>query len=196
MAAGKSTVSDQFKHLEVPVYDADVIARDLVQPGQPALQELADKLGKEIIGEDGALNRAYVRNIVFSDASKRKYLEAVLHPRIRAALQASAQKSPGPYCVLVIPLLIECYNQYRWTDRILVVDVTESVQMDRLLQRPGITEELARQILNAQADRTERLNIADDVIRNEGTEADLKKAVDELHKKYLFLAKNKLLQYG
>lgn len=191
IASGKSIVTSCFQGLGVTVYDADIIARDLVAPGQPALDEIVTAFGPHILNPDGTLDRHQLRDSIFNDVAKRQKLQSILHPRIRKNLLAAVQTTEGSYCVLAIPLLVETYRDYDWVDRVLVIDVPESTQMQRLLERDGMTEELAHQILSNQASRSERLALADDVIENTGTLAALTQAVNALHQRYIALAREK-----
>ncbi|MEX1265585.1 MAG: dephospho-CoA kinase [Woeseia sp.] len=187
IASGKSTVADQFAALGVPVIDTDVIARQVVEPGEPALAEIVSAFGEDILTDDGGLDRAAMRRIVFADDASRRQLEAILHPRIRKETMAQSVTAAGPYQVIVVPLLAESPMK-DGMDRILVVDVPESVQLDRLLARDSESPEQARRIIAAQVSRADRLAIADDIIRNDGALADTKRQVRDLHQRYLALA--------
>lgn len=187
IACGKSTVAAGFAELGVPVIDADVLARELVEPGRPALTEIARELGEEFITPDGGLDRARLRQHIFADAGARKRLEAILHPRIAAAMQARAARLDSPYCLLVIPLLIEA-GQQSLVDRILVVDCPEAVQRARLAQRDDAAPDQISAILASQIEREQRLAAADDIITNDGTPAQLRERIAELHARYLTLS--------
>jgi len=188
IASGKSAVCVRFATHGVEVIDADVVARDLVAPGMPALREVVSTFGAAILDSRGGLDRAAMRERVFADTNARRRLEAILHPRVRAVLRERASAARGPYVMLAIPLLVESGGDYRWVDRVLVVDVPREVQHARLIARDGITDALADSMLDAQASRKQRLAIADDVIVNDGTLADLDQRVAALHAKYLALA--------
>lgn len=190
VASGKSAATRAFEALGVPVVDADVAARAVVEPGQPALAEVAARFGPAAIGPDGRLDRAAMRERVFADPTARTALEAILHPPIRAWLRAACAAADGPYAVVAIPLLAEGGGRktYPWLDRILVVDVPEAVQVARLRARDGADEALARRMVAAQATRAQRLAIADDVVVNDGSLAGLAAAVGRLHRRYLWLA--------
>jgi dephospho-CoA kinase len=188
IASGKSATSERFAQLGVPVYDADVFARDVVAPGQAALGEIAAAFGPQAIAPDGELDRAAVRMRVFGDVAARKRLEAILHPRIRAALLEQVAACAAPYCVLAIPLLVEVLNDYRWVNRILTTDVPVSVQLARLMRRRGIDDAIANGMLAAQAPRTQRLALADDIIDNTAPLQTLSAVVQRLHERYLVLA--------
>lgn len=189
IASGKSAVEHRFEALGVHAYDADVAARAVVEPGSPALAEIARVFGAEALDADGRLDRAAMRQRVFDDPSARTRLEGILHPRIRDWLRAAVEADQGPYCILSIPLLVENHAHYGWVDRVLVVDAPEDVRVARLVKRDGIDEALARKMIAAQASRERRLAIADDVIVNDGDEAALNRQVGELHDRYVLLAR-------
>lgn len=188
IAAGKTAVARRFGALGVPVHDADVAAREVVAPGSEGLAEVVDVFGADVLDSRGQLDRPAMRRRVFADPAARRRLEAIIHPRVRAWLRERALAGTAPYCLLAIPLLAENIEQYRWVDRVLVVDVPESVQLARLLVRDGIDETLARRMIAQQASRADRLALADDVIDNSGDESALDQAVAELHRRYLALA--------
>jgi dephospho-CoA kinase len=187
IASGKSTVAQRFMDLGVPVIDADEAARAVVAPGTPGFAQVIEWFGPSAIAENGELNRRALRDMVFNDSVLRKDLEAILHPLIRAHMEQRAMESLGPYVVMAIPLLIEGGARDR-VDRILVVDVDEGVQLQRVMARDGSTLEQARAILAAQASRSARLAAADDVLLNTGSVTDLRHAVDQLHERYLRLS--------
>jgi len=187
IASGKTTVANRFRTLGVPVVDADAASRSVVLPGEPALAAIVRRFGPGIVAAGGTLDRGKLRDLVFADREARADLEAILHPRIRDEMERLAAKAVGPYLVLEIPLLIEGGATDR-VDRILVVDVEESVQIERLTARDGGSAEQARAILAAQASRAARLARADDLLVNTGNLADLHAAVDRLHAQYLVLA--------
>ncbi|MFC4729349.1 dephospho-CoA kinase [Coralloluteibacterium thermophilus] len=185
IASGKSAVTRRFEALGVHVADADVSARALVEPGQPALEAIVARFGVEILLADGRLDRAALRARVFEDTGARRELEALLHPRIRAALEAECRAAPGPYAVVAIPLLAEGGRAaYPWVDRVLVVDVPREVQLDRLMRRDGIDDALAARMLDAQAGREVRRALADDLVDNSGDLPALHAQVDALHARY------------
>ena len=188
VAAGKTAVTRRFEALGVHVHDADVAAREVIEPGTPGLAEVVAAFGAGVLDDSGRLDRAAMRQRVFADPAARRTLEAIIHPRVRQWLHDRALAERGPYCLLAIPLLAENIEHYRWVDRVLLVDAPESVQIARLVVRDGIGETLARRMLDHQASRTERLALADDVIENSGDEAALDIAVAELHQRYLALA--------
>ena len=188
IASGKSTVSQRFAELGVPVIDADVASRSVVEPGRPGLAQVVQRFGSGVLAADGRLDRRTLRNQIFKDPSLRQALDFILHPLIRAEMEREAQQANGPYVVMAIPLLVEGGSAGKRVDRVLVVDVDEALQIERLGARDGSSEEQARAILASQASREARLAAADDVLRNSGSVADLRRAVDLLHEKYLHLA--------
>ncbi|HTH67139.1 MAG TPA: dephospho-CoA kinase [Rhodanobacter sp.] len=188
VAAGKTAVTRRFEARGVHVHDADVAAREVIEPGTPGLAEVVAAFGAGVLDDSGRLDRAAMRQRVFADPAARRTLEAIIHPRVRQWLHERALAERGPYCLLAIPLLAENIEHYRWVDRVLLVDTPESVQIARLVVRDGIGETLARRMLAHQASRAERLALADDVIENSGDEAALDIAVAELHQRYLALA--------
>jgi dephospho-CoA kinase len=190
IASGKTTVAKLFAARGVPILDTDQIARDVAEPGQPALAEVVAAFGQDILGPDGRLDRPRLRARVFADPDSRQRLEAILHPAIRAELARRAEAAGGPYQVWVIPLLVEG-GQVDRVDRILVVDCPEAVQLARVKARDGETEDSARAILAAQASRAQRLAAADDVIVNDGEEAGLGPQVAALDARYRALVANR-----
>ncbi len=189
IGSGKSSVSHQFEKLGVPVLDADLIAREQVLPGSAALDEIKALFGSKVIQQDGSLDRAILRNLVFNAPEKRQQLEQILHPRIRKEMELRLQSLDAPYAILVIPLLLET-GQNELADRILVVDCPETQQLSRVRQRDGLDDAQIKQILAAQVDRATRLSSADDVIENSGSLEALVESIKRLHRFYLELAKN------
>jgi dephospho-CoA kinase len=187
IASGKTTVAQRFVELGIPVIDADESARTVVAPGTPGLAAVVDKFGTGLLIADGELDRRALRHLIFADPDRRRELEAILHPLIRADMEQRAHTSTGPYIVMAIPLLVEGGAIDR-VDRILVVDVPEDLQRQRVMRRDGVSAEQAHAILAAQTSRENRLQAADDVILNVGTVSELWQAVDDLHARYLKMA--------
>jgi dephospho-CoA kinase len=188
IASGKSTVEQRFTELGVPVINADDSSREVVAPGQPGLAAVIERFGKSVLSAQGELDRRALRSIIFADPERRRALESILHPLIRADMERRAAGAVGPYLVLSIPLLVEGRargNAGARVDRILVVDVDEALQFERLMSRDAISIEQARAIVASQASRAERLRAADDVLENSGTVPELRQAVDRLHAEYL-----------
>lgn len=184
IASGKSTVAEMFADLGVPVIDTDVIAREVVRPGQPTLEEIHATFGDRVIASDGTLDRAAMRAIVFGDDAARRRLEAILHPKIGETTREQADAAGGPYQIIVVPLLVES-SLRGFVDRVLVVDCDEDTQIARLLSRDAESEAQARRILAAQSSRAERIAIADDVISNDGDLDGTRDQVKALHRRYL-----------
>lgn len=170
IASGKTAVTRHFELLGPTVVDADAIARSIVEPGQAALAEIIACFGAGMLAADGRLNRRALRERIFSDSAARRELEAIMHPRIRDRIRSDCDQAPGSYVIAAIPLLTEGGGRaaYPWLDRILVVDVPERLQLDRLRQRDGVPTPLAQSMLDAQASRQARLAMADDVLTNDG----------------------------
>lgn len=187
IGSGKTAVSDRFVRLGVPVIDTDLLARELVEPGQPALAEIMAVFGPACMDDEGRLHRSRLRERVFADPTGRRRLEAILHPRIRTLARERIAHLTAPYCLLVIPLLAET-GMTDLVDRVLVVDAPEATQIRRVMARDGIDEIQARRILVAQADRSQRLALANEIVENAGDLAALDHQIAELHQHYLTLA--------
>ncbi|UNK48971.1 dephospho-CoA kinase [Lysobacter sp. S4-A87] len=190
VASGKSVVTRRFEELGVLVADADVAARAAVAPGSDGLAEVVASFGRDVLTADGGLDRAAMRQRVFGDDAARRQLEAIIHPRVRAALNAACLAAPGPYAIAAIPLLAEGGGRetYPWLARILVVDVPVAVQRARLMARDGADAALADRMIAAQATRTQRLAIADDVLVNDGAMEALDAPIVALDRRYRLLA--------
>lgn len=191
IASGKTTVSDTFANLGVPIADADILARVAVEVGSHGLEQITGRFGNSILQADGSLDRAKLRSVIFNDADARRDLEAIVHPEVRRLtndLIESFESAGHPYCLVVIPLLVETAQQNRY-DHVVVVDVDADIQLHRLLQRDGSTEAEAKRILQSQASREERLAVADSVIHNNRGVEELKDEVRATHKKLVDLAR-------
>lgn len=190
VASGKSAVTILFQSFGVAVADADLAARTVVAPGQPALQEIEQQFGNEMLLANGMLNRVRMRERIFEDPQARSRLEAITHPRIREILQSECDLSPGPYVIAAIPLLAETgvSEAYDWLDRRLVIDSSVEMQVSRLMRRDAIAHELAWRMVASQSARNRRLAIATDVIVNDGTQDCLRGPVSRLHKLFLSMA--------
>ena len=187
IGSGKSTVSQLFKELGVPVIDADIIAHQIVQPGQPSLIQLAKTFGSQFINPDGTLNRIKLRELVFSDPAQKKRLEKLLHPLIYARIAEEIEQLVSPYCIVSIPLLLET-NMTASVDRVLVIDCCVETQIERVKNRDCLPIEEIRKIVASQVSRNERLARADDVIDNSNQAAQLAEQVKKLHNLYLKLS--------
>lgn len=192
ICAGKTTVAELFRALQVPIVDADELAHSLVEPGQPALRAIVTRFGDNVLQADGSLNRRLLREHVFARPTERRALESILHPAIREKteeLLATFELAAKPYAINVVPLLVET-GMIAAFDRILIVDVPESVQRERLMLRDGIDATQAGRILATQATRQQRLDAADDIIRNDESPAALHDQVQRLHALYENLARS------
>lgn len=187
ISSGKSTVANAFAALGVEIIDADVIAREVVEPGTPALQAIVKRHGESILTAEGTLYRARLREIIFQQPQEKNWLNQLLHPLINARTQQLRAQASSSYVLWVVPLLIE-NNLQRQADRVLVVDVDEAVQLQRTRQRDGVSLSQAQRILAAQVSREQRLACADDIIDNSGTPEQVLPRVAELHQRYLRLA--------
>lgn len=187
IGSGKSTVADAFSHLGVNVIDADVIARQVVEPGTPALLAIAARFGQQMINDDGTLNRRSLREHIFAHAEDKTWLNALLHPLIQQETRRQMQAASSSYVLWVVPLLVE-NNLAANADRVLVVDVPKETQIQRTILRDRVSREHAKRILAAQATREQRLAAADDVIENMGPPDAIASDVARLHEKYLMLA--------
>ena len=187
IGSGKSTVAKLFNtHYNIPVIDADIIARQLVEPGQPALLLIQQTFGKAIINKGGTLNRNKLRDTIFSDANKKQQLEAILHPLIYEKMQSQFDKQTSPYSILCIPLLMET-GMTNFVDRILVIDCSVNTQIKRVTQRDQLSTDRILSIINSQVSRKYRLSLADDVIDNSNSNTQLAEQVKNLHNQYINL---------
>jgi dephospho-CoA kinase len=187
IASGKTSVSDLFADRGVPIIDTDLIAHQIVQPGQAALKKIQEDFGIEYLDDEGRLKRRAMREAIFSNPSLRTRLENILHPAIRAEALRQVSLLKSPWCLLVIPLYAES-SHYDWVDRVLLVDVDEATQVQRVMLRDNISRKQALAILAAQASRDTRIALADDIIDNSGSRDRLKPAVDRLYTRYSALA--------
>ena len=187
IGSGKSAAADLFAAKGVELVDTDVLAREVVEPGTPALAAIAEHFGDEILGADGGLDRAKLRAIVFAQPAEKNWLEALLHPLIDELLRSRLASFQSSYCLLVSPLLLET-EQAAHVDRILVIDIDRQGQLQRTLRRDGSSQATVEAIIDSQITREERLARADDIISNQGTLEDLARAVDQQHARYLQLS--------
>jgi len=187
IACGKSTVSSYFKKYDISIIDTDLIAREIVEKGQPALEEIKREFGNIVFDSSGCLDRKVMRSIIFSDENARKKLEKILHPKIKNETISQADKAQNAYQIIIIPLLTQS-GLKEFVNRILVIDCSKKTQIKRLMKRDNESIEKAKSIIMAQDDRKNRLKIADDIISNEEGEVSLEKKVAKLHKLYTRLA--------
>ncbi|MEY4475578.1 MAG: dephospho-CoA kinase [Pseudomonadota bacterium] len=187
IGSGKSTIANAFADLGVPLVDADIIARQVVEPGTPALASIASRYGNTILQTDGSLNRSVLRQKIFSEPKEKAWLNSLLHPLIQQETQYQLASIDKPYALWVAPLLVE-NDLYQRANRVLVVDVAPEIQLARTLERDGITRQQAADILASQAPRQQRLTHADDIIDNSGDPQRIAPLVASLHQQYLNLA--------
>ncbi|MDF3937072.1 dephospho-CoA kinase [Pseudomonas citronellolis] len=186
IGSGKSAAAAHFTSLGVHMVDADHAARWVVEPGRPALANIVERFGEAMLLPDGTLNRAALRERIFQSAEERRWLEQLLHPLIGQEIAAHLARAESPYAILVSPLLVES-GQSRMTQRVLVVDTPEHLQLERTVRRDSVPEEQVRAILKVQAQREERLKHADDVLLNDSDLGHLQREVERLHDFYLKL---------
>ena len=184
IGTGKTAVADLFAALGVPIIDADELARQVVEPGQPAIDEIVKQFGTEVLTKTGELDRRLMRERIFSNPENRSRLEAIVHPRVYAEMKRRLEALDAAYAIVVVPLLIETGGT-SLVDRVLVVDAPEELQIERVSRRDGMTAAAVEQILAAQLDRNTRLAAADDIIENDASEASLSEKVSALHQRYL-----------
>ena len=184
IGSGKSTVAEFFEQKNIPIIDADLIAKNLVNPGEPALNEIIDTFGSSIINQKGELDRAKLRSLIFRDATLRNKLNAILHPRVHQEIRKQSEQLIAPYCIVMIPLLVE-NALFDLVDRVLVVDTLEKMQLKRTAERDNVPEQDVQAILNIQATRETRIERADDIIENLSSLEVLQQQVSVLHRKFL-----------
>jgi len=195
IACGKSIVSHYFEQLGIPIIDTDIIAKQLVEPGQTALTEITQLFGKNIVDENNNLKRKQLRNVIFKSLEKRQQLETILHPKIQVRvlekltlINNENKNNKIPYCIIVIPLLFETKSNYP-IDRILLVNCSEQQQIKRTMLRDNITQDQSQAIIRNQVSRAERLNKSDDIIENNVDLDSCYTQLNQIHQKYLMLAK-------
>lgn len=188
IGSGKSAVADLLAQQGAAIIDTDQIAHALTAPGGAAIRPIAEQFGDSFLTPEGALDRAAMRERVFSDAAAKRQLEAILHPLIRQQTRIEAERVPGSYLVFVVPLLVESGRWKDSVDRVLVVDCSEALQLERVMRRSQLSAEQVRAIMATQASREARLAVADDVIVNDQALDTLKQSVVALHQRYLALA--------
>lgn len=189
VGSGKSSVAAILAELGAAVVDTDEIAHRLTAPGQPGAEAIRTRFGPEYLRADGALDRDRMRELVFSDPAAKKKLEAILHPLIRAEVNAAVQAARSPYVIIAVPLLIETGSYRDLAQRMLVIDCDEQQQVARVMQRSGLSAAAVRAIMANQVSRAERLRHADDIVSNNADLAMLRAEVTALHRKYLALAR-------
>jgi dephospho-CoA kinase len=190
IGSGKSVAAQMFRAWGVEVIDADSLAREVVEPGQPALGDIAAHFGSELLTAEGYLDRAALRKVVFSNPEQKSWLENLLHPLIAELLQRRLNATKSPYAILESPLLLET-EQYKLVDRVIVIDVNKEIQIARSVRRDGSDEAVIRSIIASQIDRAKRIQHADDLVSNEEGLEQLREKVEALHSKYLGMVAEK-----
>ena len=187
IGSGKTVASDRFEELGVKVVDADIASRVVVENGQPALHSIEGKFGSDVISDDGSLNRAKLREIIFKDNEAKSWLEALLHPLIAKHISDEISRATSKYAVLVSPLLFET-SQFEMCNRTLLIDVSKEAQILRTAARDNVSKSQVEKIISSQMDRDQKINKADDVIVNDGEIIDLISKIDDIHQKYIEIA--------
>jgi dephospho-CoA kinase len=187
IGSGKTTVAKLFAERKIPIIDADVIAHEITKPDSPAFIDIVEHFGKKVVMADGSLDRMKLRSMIFNDPNQRRWLEYLLHPVIRKEMERQIKKLKTPYCIAVIPLLVEV-EFYSFIDRILVIDAPESQQIERIMTRDQASKEHIESILKSQATRKARVAKAQDLIMNDGIVENLVPQVEKLHRMYLGLS--------
>lgn len=186
IGSGKSAASQFFSELGVPIIDADLISRELVAPGHIALTKIVEKFGPQLIQANGELNRLALREIIFNDPKKKRWLEQLLHPLIYQAIALQLNQVHDKYCIIVIPLLAENFEKYQsLLDHVIVIDTNENQQLTWASSRDKTNKTNIQKIIHSQSSRQKRLSIADTVLHNDGTLEDLKNKIKNLHKSIL-----------
>ena len=184
IGSGKTAVSDLFQGLGITIVDADLASRVVVEKGREELNKIADHFGKDILTSNGELDRAKLREVIFKSKEEKVWLESLLHPAIASQIQKELDSSKSPYTILVSPLLLET-DQKNFCSTVLVVDVPVEIQIERTSKRDNVSEEQIKSIIASQIDRDSRLELADEVILNDGSIQNLESKVQELHNKFL-----------
>ncbi|WP_199455770.1 dephospho-CoA kinase [Vibrio owensii] len=192
IASGKTTVANLFKQqFKIDIVDADIVAREVVEPGTPGLNAIIEHFGADIVRDDQTLDRAKLREKIFSNPEEKAWLNGLLHPMIREKMIEDLEQVTSDYALLVVPLLVE--NKLdSLCDRVLVIDVDPQTQISRTVKRDNVSEEQANAILASQASREQRLALADDVVKNNPDDPDLLLQITDLHEKYLAMCKKNL----
>lgn len=189
IGSGKTSIASIFKSLGVPIIDSDTISKEIILPGKPCFKDIVNEFGEEILTNKGTIDRYKLRDIIFNNDKARIKLENIIHPVVFKNIDTEISLINYPYCLVIIPLLIETKSTERF-DRILVIDALESLQFERIVKRDDISPILIKKIIKTQAKRKERLHYANDIIVNNGKIMNLNKSINTLHKKYLGLSNN------
>tara|TARA_B100000959_G_scaffold41914_1_gene42124 strand:+ start:428 stop:1042 length:615 start_codon:yes stop_codon:yes gene_type:complete len=190
IGTGKTSVASIFKSLGVPIIDSDIISKEIMLPGKPCFKDIVNEFGEEILTNKETIDRNKLRNIIFNNDKARIKLENITHPVIFKNIDIQASLINYPYCLVIVPLLIET-KSVKYFDKVLLVDVLEKIQFERVTKRDCISPALLGKIIKTQATRSERLKYADDIIENNNEIVNLNEYINILHKKYLTLSKEK-----
>ncbi len=190
IGSGKSVVASLFEELGVPIIDSDAISKNIILPNKPCFKEIINQFGEKILTNEGTIDRYKLREIIFDDAVARAKLENILHPVIFKNIDSQIALINYPYCLVIVPLLIETKSTQRF-DRILVIDALESLQLKRVVERDSASPILIKKIIKTQVSRKERLHYANDIIVNNDETINLNKSINDLHKRYLKLSNKK-----
>ena len=190
IGSGKTSIASIFKSLGVPIIDSDTISKEIILPGKPCFKDIVNEFGEEILTNKGTIDRYKLRDIIFNNDKARIKLENITHPIIFKNIDIQTSLINYPYCLVIVPLLIET-KSVKYFDKVLLVDTLENIQFERVTKRDSISPTLLRKIIKIQATRSERLKYADDIIENNNEIGNLNEYINILHKKYLTLSKEK-----
>ena len=190
IGSGKTSIASIFKNLGVPIIDSDTISKEIILPGKPCFKDIVNEFGEEILTNKGIIDRYKLRDIIFNNDKARIKLENITHPIIFKNIDVQTSLINYPYCVVIVPLLIET-KSVKYFDKVLLVDTLENIQFERVAKRDNISSTLLRKIIKTQVTRSERLKYADDIIENNSEIGNLNEHINILHKKYLTLSKEK-----
>ena len=190
IGSGKTSIASIFKNLGVPIIDSDTISKEIILPGKPCFKDIVNEFGEEILTNKGTIDRYKLRDIIFNNDKARIKLENITHPIIFKNIDIQTSLINYPYCLVIVPLLIET-KSVKYFDKVLLVDTLENIQFGRVTKRDSISPTLLRKIIKTQATRSQRLKYADDIIENNNEIGNLNEYIDILHKKYLTLSKEK-----
>ena len=190
IGSGKTSIASIFKSLGVPIIDSDTISKEIILPGKPCFKDIVNEFGEEILTNKGTIDRYKLRDIIFNNDKARIKLENITHPIIFKNIDIQTSLINYPYCLVIVPLLIET-KSVKYFDKVLLVDTLENIQFGRVTKRDSISPTLLRKIIKTQATRSERLKYADDIIENNNEIGNLNEYINILHKKYLTLSKEK-----
>jgi dephospho-CoA kinase len=190
IGSGKTSIASIFKSLGVPIIDSDTISKEIILPGKPCFKDIVNEFGEEILTNKGTIDRYKLRDIIFNNDKARIKLENITHPIIFKNIDIQTSLINYPYCLVIVPLLIET-KSVKYFDKVLLVDTFKNIQFERVSKRDSMSPTLLKKIIKIQATRSERLKYADDIIENNNEIGNLNEYINILHKKYLTLSKEK-----